>query len=87
MLKIEVDILTFCFLCSQFLLLFELSHDNTGFPGGASDKESVQETKGYRFDSWVGKTPWSRNWQPTPVFLPGESHGLQSMGSQRVKHE
>ena len=29
------------------------------------------------FDSWVGKIHWRRKWQPTPVFLPGESHGLQ----------
>ena len=27
------------------------------------------------FDPWVGKIPWRRAWQPTPVFLPGESHG------------
>ena len=27
------------------------------------------------FDTWVGKIPWRRKWQPTPVFLPGESHG------------
>ena len=39
-----------------------------------------------QFDSWVGKIPWRRAWQPTPVFLPGESPqteepgGLQSMG-------
>ena len=26
-------------------------------------------------DPWVGKIPWKRAWQPTPVFLPGESHG------------
>ena len=37
------------------------------------------------FDPWVRKIPWRRAWQPTPVFLPGESHGeepggLQSMG-------
>ena len=36
--------------------------------------------------TWVGKIPWSRAWQPTPVFLPGESSwteesdGLQPMG-------
>ena len=24
------------------------------------------------FDPWVGKIPWRRSWQPTPVFLPGE---------------
>ena len=27
-------------------------------------------------DPWVGKIPWRREWQPTPVFLPGEFHGL-----------
>ena len=51
---------------------------------------TMQETW---FDCWVGKTPWRRTWQPTPVFLPGESPwteepgGLQSMGSQRVGHD
>ena len=28
-----------------------------------------------RFDPWVGKIPWRMIWQPTPVFLPGKSHG------------
>ena len=43
--------------------------------------------------TWVRKTPWSSKWQPTPVFLPGESHGqedpggLQSSGSQKVGHD
>ena len=43
--------------------------------------------------TWVEKIPWRREWQPTPVFLPGESPwteepgGLQSMGSQRVRHD
>ena len=31
--------------------------------------------KRHGFDPWVGKMPWSRKWQPTPVFLPGKSHG------------
>ena len=31
------------------------------------------------FDPWVGKIPWRRKWQPTPVFLPGESHGQWSL--------
>ena len=41
-------------------------------------------------ETWVGKIPWRRAWQPTSVFLPGESPWteesgeLQSMGSQRV---
>ena len=32
-----------------------------------------------RFDPWVGKIPWRRAWQPTSVFLPGESHGQRSL--------
>ena len=32
-----------------------------------------------RFNTWVGKIPWRREWLPTPVFLPGESHGQSSL--------
>ena len=45
------------------------------------------------FDPWVGKIPWRRAWQPTPVFLPGETPwieepgGLQFIGSQRIRHD
>ena len=31
------------------------------------------------FDPWVGKIPWSKAWQPTPVFFPGESYGQRSL--------
>ena len=31
------------------------------------------------FDPCVGKIPWRRKWQPTPVLLPGESHGWRSL--------
>jgi len=30
-----------------------------------------------RFDPWVGKIPWRRQWHLTPVFLPGEFHVLE----------
>ena len=33
------------------------------------------------FNPWVGTIPWRRKWQPTPVFLPGESHGQRSLGA------
>ena len=32
-----------------------------------------------RFDPWVRKIPWKREWQPTPVFLPGKYHGQRSL--------
>ena len=31
------------------------------------------------YDPWVGKIPWRRAWQPTPVFLPGKFHGQRSL--------
>ena len=68
------------------------SGDRVGFAGGSVVKNlpAIQET---RFDPWVGKIPWRRAWKPTPVFLPGESPwteepgGLQSVESQRVRHD
>ena len=40
------------------------------------------------FDPWVGKIPWRSKRLPTPVFWPGEFHGLyKSMGSTRVGHD
>ena len=43
------------------------------------------------FDPWGRKILWRRAWQPTPVFLPGESHGQRSlagsMGLQRMRHD
>ena len=36
----------------------------------------MQETG---FDPWVGKIPWRRAWEPTLVFLLGESHGQKSL--------
>ena len=35
--------------------------------------------KRHEFDPWVGKIPWKRTWQPTPVFLPGLSLGQRSL--------
>ena len=42
-------------------------------------QESACQCKRPRFDPWVRKIPWRRKWQPTPVFLPGESHGQRSL--------
>ena len=35
--------------------------------------------KRFGFDPWVGKIPWRRAWEPTPVVSPGESHGQRSL--------
>ena len=38
---------------------------------------AMQETQ--IFSAWVRKTPWRREWLPTPVYLPGEFHGQRSL--------
>ena len=69
---------------------------NTGFPSGASGKESAcqcRRCKRCGLSPWVGKIPWRKVWQPTPVFSPRESPWteepgrLQSMGLQRIRHD
>ena len=44
------------------------------FPGGSE----VKRLPSMR-DPWVGKISWRRKWQPTPVLLPGKSHGWRSL--------
>ena len=54
-----------------------------GFPGGAGGKLSscqCRRCKRGRFNPWAGKAPWRRAWHPTPVCLPGESHGQRGLG-------
>ena len=50
--------------------------------GGTSGKEPACQDRRHKrggFDPWVGKIPWRRAWQPTPVFLPGASHGQRRL--------
>ena len=53
-----------------------------GFPHGWVVKECSCQGRGCRRDQFhpqVGKVPWRRKWQPTPVFFPGEVHGQRSL--------
>ena len=53
-----------------------------GFPGSVSGKEPAcqcRRCKRHMFNPWVRKIPSRRAWQPTPVFLPRESHGQRSL--------
>ena len=57
-----------------------------GFPDGTTGKEPAHQSrrcKRCRFDSWVGKIPWRTAWKPTPIFLPGESHGQRSLAGYK----
>ena len=83
---------------SASILFLRFIHVNMGFPRWLSGKESTcqcRRCKRCGFDPWVGKIPWSRKWQPAPVFLPGnfqegESWWIirvhNSLSPQRVRH-
>ena len=49
-----------------------------GFPGGSDARVHLQ-CRRPGFNPFIGKVSWRRKWQPTPVFLPGESHGQRSL--------
>ena len=55
---------TFCYIASS---------------GGSVVMNSPANVGRRGLSPWVGNIPWRREWQPTPVFLPGESHGQRSL--------
>ena len=60
------------------------SLDPMGVPGNSYNKESTCQCRKHKrqrhgFDPWIGKIPWRWARQPTPVFLPGESHGQRHL--------
>ena len=72
--------------------LSESSHLYLGLPRWPSGKESTCQCRRRGFYPWVGKIPWRRKWQPTPVFLPGKSHGQRGLvgyspWGHRVTHD
>ena len=58
-----------------------------GFPGDSDVKEFACNARKPGFDSWVGKVPWRTSWQPTPVFLPGESPWTEDPGGLLAKSQ
>ena len=44
-----------------------------------NEPANAEDLKRHWFDPWVGKIPWRRTWQPTPVVLPRESFGQRSL--------
>ena len=54
----------------------------SAFPGGARGTEHTYQCRRCKrdeFDPWAGMIYWRKAWQPTPIFLPGESHGQRSL--------
>ena len=59
----------------------------SGLPWWLSGKESTCRWRRRGFDPWVRKIPWRKKWQPTPVFLPGKSHGQSLVGYSPWGHK
>ena len=57
-----------------------------GFPSGPDGKQVCLQCGRPGFDSWVGKIAWSREWQPTLVFLPGKPNEPRSYTVHGVRH-
>ena len=64
-------LLSSCFLVCNFLLLRKASL--------VAQMVKCLQCRRPGFDPWVGKIPWRRKWQPTPVLWPGKSHGRRSL--------
>ena len=93
--SVDVRITSYIFLSVPFFLMNSSVLDK-GFPGGIGGKEHASQFRRHKrcgLHLCVGKIPWRRAWQSTPVFLPGESPctkepgRLQSIGSQRVRRD
>ena len=51
----------------------------------SDDKKIYLQCRRPQFSPWVWKSPWRREWQPIPVFLPRKFHA-QTMGSKKMGH-
>ena len=83
-LKRENYFKTFTWLCQHAGSFFSVvACELLLFLGGSAVKKknppAMQETRKRRFDPWVGKIPWRRKWQSTPVFFPGKLHGQRNL--------
>ena len=70
------------FLINQLINFWGCTESLLGFPDGTSSKEPACQQRWHKrlgFHLWVGQIPWRRAGQPTPVFLPGESHGQRKL--------
>ena len=58
----------------------------SGFPRGSDGNESTCSTEDLGFDPLIGKISWRKEWVLTPLFLPGEFHGLDRGAWQATGH-
>ena len=64
---------------AKVLRIIVLEYKLSGLPRWLSGKESAWQFRRCRLNPWFRKIPWRRKWQPTPVCLPGKSHGWRRL--------
>ena len=65
-----------CMMKRKIMYHKKYMHTHTTYMwGGKEPACQCRRHKRCSFDIWVGKIPWRRAWQPTWIFLPGQSHG------------
>ena len=76
-IQISIEQFTWAlFICNSFLY----TSSSEGFPGSSDSKETACNSGDLaRYNPWVRKIPWRREWQLTLVFLPGKSPGQRSL--------
>ena len=70
------------FLLESFYCFFHVIQNMelcVDFPGGSDGKSICLQWGRPGLHPWVRKVPWRRKWHPTPVLLPGKSHGRRSL--------
>ena len=65
--------------CFHVLAIINSAAMNIGVSLVAQMVKNLPTMQKTRFNPWVGKIPWRREWYPTLVFLPGEFHGQRSL--------
>ena len=63
---------------NQRIVLINIPHSSGGAPRWLSGRESTCQCRRCGLNSWAGKIPWRRKWQPTLLFLSGTFHGQRS---------
>ena len=74
-------LLLYLHLSTHMTFTFTYTYDNTR---ASLVAHTVKQCRRLGFDSWLRKIPWRRQWQPTPVFLLGKSHGQRSLAGYTV---
>ena len=77
----ETQVLNYTLDQMDLIEIYRTSHTKPTLSSVSYGKESSRNAGDLFLITWVGNIPWRRKWQPTPIFLPGESHEQKSLES------